>query len=299
MTQPPGPGAAAPAIAPPDLSAGPLPAPSQIGADGSRLFRELIFATPPGFRPLVLDLHLPAPSAAPAPLVVFLHGGGWRLGTRRSFGPGFAGWSPSPFQLLAGAGLAVASVDYRLSAEAVFPAQVDDVKAAVGWLRGRADELALDADRVATWGESAGGHLAAMAGLDPALRIAAVVDWYGPADLLTMGAQAAPDAVANADQPGSREELFLGAPARSVPDIARAASPVHQVRAGAPPFLLAHGTADRFVPYAQSAQLAEALEGVGAQVQLVPVEGADHMWRGTDPEPLFTAAVDFLRNILI
>jgi acetyl esterase/lipase len=96
---------------------------------------------------------------------VFLHGGGWRLGSRRSAGPAFAGASPSPFERFARAGLAVASVEYRLSGEALWPARLHDAKAAVRWLRTRSAELAVDAGRIAAWGESAGGHLAALLGL--------------------------------------------------------------------------------------------------------------------------------------
>jgi acetyl esterase/lipase len=290
MTHPTGPGAA---LLPPDPSAAPLPAPS-----ADRSYREVVYRAVPGFRPLVLDLYLPEPEAAPAPGVIFFHGGGWRMGSRHSFGPAFGGWAPTPFERLAAAGFVVASVDYRLSGEAAFPAQLDDVQAALGWLLGRAGELGLDPARIATWGESAGGHLAALLGLVPDSPIAAVVDWYGPSDLLTMGAQAAPDAIANADAPDSREALLIGGPPRENPEAARAASPAAHVRAGAPPFLIAHGTADRFVPYGQSALLAETLQAAGADARLVPVEGADHMWRGTDPEPLFTSALTFLREIL-
>ncbi len=109
----------------------------------------------------------------PSPVVVFLHGGGWRLGSRHSAGPAYAKADPGPFELVAQAGIAVASIDYRLSGEAVWPAQLHDAKAAVRWLRGRASELTIDPDRIAAWGESAGGHLAELLGLtvdDPALE---------------------------------------------------------------------------------------------------------------------------------
>jgi acetyl esterase/lipase len=273
------------------------------------LRRAVEYAAPPGFRPLLLDLWTPA---TPAPVVLFLHGGGWRTGTRGVFCPTWRDWDPTPFHRLVAAGFAVASVDYRLSGEARFPAQLHDVTAAVRWLRTRAGELGVDADRIVAWGESAGGHLAALLGLtagrpDPAglvggapvPALAGVVDWYGPADLLTMASQARPDAVARSDAPDSRESLLLGAPVAEAPDLARRASPVTHVHAGAPPFHLAHGTADRFVPVGQSRQLAEALRAAGVAVELELVDGADHMWRGAaDPDAILTAAVAFTRRVL-
>jgi acetyl esterase/lipase len=251
-----------------------------MSASPTEVRRAVEYATVPGHRPLLLDLHRPA-TAAVAPLVVFLHGGGWRLGSRTAFGPTYAEWDPSPFARLAAAGLAVASVDYRLSGESTFPAQLDDVTAALAWLRGNAGELGLDTVRTAVWGESAGGHLAALLGLtDPAVR--AVVDWYGPSDLTALVGDAAATGI-SVSEPGaadSREALLLGAPVADVPELAKAASPVAQVHADAPAFLLVHGTADRFVPYRQSERLADALTGCGADARLHPVDGADHMWLG-------------------
>nr|BFE80889.1 hypothetical protein GCM10020093_034900 [Planobispora longispora] len=157
----------------PDLSSGSFPGPPPAGfpapersPGGARLLRGVEYAAPSGFRPLLLDLHLPAAEAhRPVPVVLFLHGGGWRTGSRGRFGPAFDSWRESPFDLLVRAGLAVASIDYRLSGEAVFPAQLHDGKAALRWLRSYGAGLGLDADRVVLWGESAGGHLAALLGL--------------------------------------------------------------------------------------------------------------------------------------
>lgn len=133
----------------------PLPT-ADVTPTGTRLLRGVKYATPDGFRPLLLDLHLPAahPAGGPVPVIVFLHGGGWRTGSRARFGPAFEAWQVSPFDRLAAAGFAVASIDYRLSAEAVFPAQLQDGKAALRWVREHAEALELDAERVVLWGES-------------------------------------------------------------------------------------------------------------------------------------------------
>jgi acetyl esterase/lipase len=245
------------------------------------------YAAIPGVRPLELDLYLPAGNG-PAPAVVFLHGGGWRLGSRRSGGPAFPG--PSLFEEAAQAGLAVASVDYRLSGEAVWPAQLHDAKAAVRWLRARAAELAVDGSRVAAWGESAGGHLAALLGLTaddaglegdvgvtgPSSAVAAVAAWYAPTDLAGFAADAGADPL----DPATREAQLLGAPPATVPDAAAQGSPLTHVSPAASPFLLLHGEADRFVPHAQSERLAAALRAAGAEVELHTYPGADHMWLG-------------------
>ena len=257
----------------------------------------------------MLDLY--TPRTTPAPVVLFLHGGGWRLGTRSVFCPTWRDWDPNPFSRLVAEGFAVASVDYRLSGEARFPAQLHDVTAAVRWLHARAGELGVDAGRIVAWGESAGGHLAALLGLtagrpdleldggSPVLALAGVVDWYGPTDLLTMQSQARPDAIARTDVPDSREALLIGAPAVQSPELARRASPVTYVHPAAPPFHIAHGADDRFVPAGQSRELAEVLQKAGVPVALDIVPGADHMWRdATDPEAIFTAAVDFARRRL-
>jgi len=124
------------------------------------------------------------------------------------------------------------------------------------------------------------------------------VDWYGPANLQTMQAQARPDAIARSDVSGSRESLLIGAALSEAPELASRASPVTYVHAGAPPFHIAHGADDRFVPVGQSPELAAALRGAGVTEELTIVPGADHMWRdATDPESILTAAIDFARRV--
>ncbi|MFF5497815.1 alpha/beta hydrolase fold domain-containing protein [Streptomyces aquilus] len=266
-------------------------------AGEARVRDALVYAEPPGFRPLELDLYLPPAGGGPAPLIVFVHGGGWLRGSRKVFVPTFSGWRVTPFERLATQGFAVASVDYRLSGEARFPAPLADVGAALDWLIEQADRFGLDADRVVLWGVSAGAHLASLLALRGGRRLSGVIDWYGPADLLAM-AGGGPEAALSSDPDDTREARLLGAPAREVPDLAREASPISHVHAGSPPFLIAHGTADTAVPFSQSAALATALTEVGAEMRLDPVEGADHLWRGlADPESVFAAAVAFAREV--
>ncbi|MWA05179.1 alpha/beta hydrolase fold domain-containing protein [Actinomadura sp. LD22] len=244
------------------------------------------YAVEVGYRPLELDLYLP--SADGAPVVLFVHGGGWQRGTRREFGGEFAGWRPSPLERIAEAGFAVASVGYRLSREAPHPAQLHDVRAAVGWLREHGGEHGFDGSRIVAWGQSAGAHLAALAALTGP-GIAAVVGWYGVYDLSAM-----PDP----DDPETRESRLLGAPVASVPDLAAEAGPINHVHAGAPPFQLWHGTADGLVPMAQSERMAEALRAAGVPVEFRPVEGADHSWRNApDVAAVFAASLDFTRGV--
>jgi acetyl esterase/lipase len=259
----------------------------------------LAYAAPLGFRPLLLDLHLPPATAPAAPLVVFVHGGGWLRGDRSMVSPRFASWRPGPLTRLAAEGFAVASVDYRLSGEARFPAQLEDVSAAVEWLTGQAGTYGFDPDRIVLWGESAGAYLAVLLGLQlPGPRVRGVVDWYGPADLIALQEQVGAAGALTEDPLDTREARLLGGPVAAVAELARAASPVSHVRAGAPPFLIAHGTADRAVPFAQSEALAAALTAAGADVRFEAVDGADHMWVGVDDlEPLFEAVVAFAREV--
>ena len=227
-------------VLPPPAHDAPLP-PARLGAGGTRVLAGVPYAALPGARPLELDLYLP-PTDAQAPLVVFVHGGGWRLGSRHSAGPAYRGADPTPFEQVALAGIAVASVDHRLSGEAVWPAQLHDVKAAVRWLRFRGGEVGIDPARVAAWGESAGGHLAALLGLTgdrmegevgvtgPSSGVVAVAAWYPPTDLAALAA----DNGADPGDPDSREAQLLGAPVAAVPELAAQASPVSYGRAAVP-----------------------------------------------------------------
>jgi acetyl esterase/lipase len=269
------------------------------------------FAAVEGFRPLLLDLYLPVASE-PGPAIVYLHGGGWAVGTRRRFGRAFVSWSPTPLERLAQAGFAVATVDYRLSGEARFPAQLHDVKAAIRWVRGTSSRLGVDPARMITWGESAGGHLAMLAGLTgdrselegaigdhlgESSAVSGVIDWYGPMNLLSVGSQHPPGSDKRPDDADSWESTMVGVPLQTDPARTLAASPISYVHAGAPPVQIHHGDADMLVPYAQSVEFADALRAACGTVELITVEGSDHFWTGApDLAAIFDASLAFAKR---
>jgi acetyl esterase/lipase len=236
------------------------------GADPERELRDVAYSD--GSPAQKLDLHLPR-GGGPFPVVLWVHGGAWHSGDK-------ALGARAPQRRLLERGWAIASVNYRLSSEATFPAQLLDVRAAVRWLHAHAPALGLDAGRMAAWGASAGGHLAALLGTTggiPALegepagapcRVRAVVDWFGPTDFLRMDAQAAANGCPPYDgaghaAPDSPESRLLGAPIAERPDRVRAANPITYIDDGAPPFLIQHGRGDCVVPWQQSELLRDAL----------------------------------------
>ncbi|MEV4282940.1 alpha/beta hydrolase [Actinoplanes xinjiangensis] len=271
---------------------------------------DAIVAEHPGYRPLTLDLFRPDRGRPPYPLVIWVHGGAWRFGSNKQDGPQLA---PARIgdRILA-AGYALARVTYRLSAEATFPAPLHDVKAAVRWLRHHSGELGLDRSRFAVWGESAGGHLAALVALsgdDPVTAgddvvpgisdaVRAGVIWYAPSNLLTMAAQNHPEGLQDHDAPDSPESRLVGGPVQELPKESAAASPVNYVSPDAPPLLIVHGDQDRIVPVGQSRELYERLAALGAPVDLRIVPGADHCFVGADLAPLVQEGLDFLDRSL-
>ncbi|WP_310570995.1 alpha/beta hydrolase [Gemmatimonas sp.] len=238
-----------------------------------------------------LDLYLPPTGVGPFPLVIWIHGGGRAQGDK-----GLGALSVQ--RQLTTRGFALASLNYRLSGVAWYPAAVQDVKAAIRHLRANAERYALLPDRVALWGSSAGAHLAALVGVtgditmfdDPALgnstqsaRVQGVVSWFAPTDILAMdsdnGAQGCPlFGGTGHDSPTSPEGLFLGARPSSVPSVARDASPVTWLTIDDPPFLLQHGGADCTVPTRQSVRLRDGLRALSGDTTrsswtLFPVDG--------------------------
>lgn len=222
---------------------------------------------------LLLDLYTPAEAVKPTPVVIWLHGGAWLTGDR-TLAPDLRRW-------FAARGIAMASIEYRLSDVATFPAQQHDVRSAIRFLRSRAAGWHLDPHHIGVWGSSAGGHLAALTGLTGHLdqlpgesergdaSVSAVAESYGPADLL--------DAPSTWRGGGpSPEAALLGGPPTHLAAAARAASPVYQVTGAAPPFQISHGTADPVVGCDHSERLHRALVEAGADSTLYLVEGYRH-----------------------
>ena len=212
------------------------------------------------------------------PLIVWVHGGAFRMGGKED---------GVPLEYL-DEGVAIASLNYRLSQHALFPAQIEDCKAAVRWLRAHAEEYGLDPDRFAAWGPSAGGHLSAMLGtaghvrafdvgehLDQSSAVVAVVDFYGPTDFLQMDAHRTPEGMVH-DVADSPESELVGGPIQEMPEAVARANPVTYVSPEAPPFLIVHGNLDPLVPYHQSTLLAEALQAAGVPVTFYTVQGGGH-----------------------
>lgn len=224
-----------------------------------------------------LDLYIPDEGER-LPLIIWVHGGAFLAGDKADH---------VPAEYL-DAGYAVASLNYRLSHDDLFPAQVEDVKAAVRWLRANAETYRLDPDRFAAWGSSAGGHLVAMLGttgdddtfdigehLDISSRVQAVVDYFGPTDFLQMDSQRIPDGMVH-DHANSPESKLLGGPIQEEKELARQANPITYVTQKDPPFLIIHGDQDPLVPHGQSVLLHEALEQAGVPVTFYTVEDAGH-----------------------
>jgi acetyl esterase/lipase len=273
--------------------------PPRIGRLGEREYDNVVYSCEPGYRPLFLDLRVPA-GTAPHPLIVWIHGGGWIYGSRRRLPPHL--FENAIHDRVLDAGYAVASIDYRLAREAGFAGMLLDVKAAVRWLRGHAAEFDLDTERVVLWGESAGGHLAVMGAvctrLDGAPRTGenpeqsevptAVVDWYGPTDLTALDEA---DLGGDSEEVGKTEdrpEVVLRSTSAgwSAADL----SATTYARRDVPPIFVAHGTDDRIVPVDQSRALVARLRAAGAPVDYLEVPGADHVWRGAPSVPDIVAA---------
>jgi acetyl esterase/lipase len=258
----------------------------------------------PRRRPLTLDVFRPADRRGEVlPLVVWIHGGAWRFGSIKSEARFLA--KARHGRRVVEAGYALARISYRFSHEATFPAQLFDVKAAVRRLRAASGELGVDPDGFVAWGESAGGHLAALLALtgtpasgwacaDPAEAVQAAVCWYAPSNLLTMQRQTSRWSRTNHDSPRSPESSLVGAPVQQVPELSAAASPVTYVSAAAPPMRLVHGERDRLVPCAQSRELYDALVAAGCAAELRLVPGADHCFRRVDLTPLVDDALEFI-----
>ena len=252
---------------------------------GVKLEQNLAYV-PNGDPSQVLDLYLPEkPSDKPLPLIVWIHGGGWRGGSKA--GTGYLGFLMTD-------GYAYASVEYRFSQKALFPAQIQDCLAAIRWLRANAKKYNIDADHIAVGGDSAGGHLVALLGgvggkkvfppvggnQDQSDRVQAVCDWYGPIDFTDVMEQAAADknvkSVIKWNTPDDPYSDLIGIHLGDNKAKEEAVSPIHYVSKDYPPILIMHGTQDQLVPIAQSEEMAAALKKLGVDVTLQKFPGANH-----------------------
>jgi acetyl esterase/lipase len=245
----------------------------------TKVFRDVEYV-PGGGHSKSLDLYIPeGKPGVKLPLVVWIHGGAWRGGSKDG----------SQAQWLLKDGFATASINYRLSTEARFPAQIEDCKAAIRFLRGHAQEYGLDGEHIGVWGSSAGAHLAELLGTTGGVReldgnndtpnissrVQAVCDFFGPSDLLTTSSQAGPESRVQHDDPAAPEAQLIGGPVQQNVDKALAASPVFYVTPEDPPFLIVHGEHDPLIPVGQSWELYGTLQkaGVKSTIHIVPAGG--------------------------
>jgi acetyl esterase/lipase len=299
-----------PAPLPPSVETGPAPAatstetgPTPPAAEWKDLFYAAVSPAQ------ALDLYLPAGNG-PFPLLIYVHGGGFRQGDKNL--PAARGI----LDVLLQDGYAVASLNYRLSGEAKFPAAIQDVKTAVRWLRAHADVYRLDPGRFGAWGDSAGANLVALLGTscgigelegaelgnpDQSSCVQAVVDFYGPIDFLQMDAEfGGTDCPINHDRPNSAESQYVGGPVQQNQSAVKAANPISYISPDDPPFLIQHGAKDCTVPQQQSQLFYDALApAIGAdKVTLTYLDGADHGDKQFVSAPNLQAVLDFLDRYL-
>ncbi len=244
--------------------------------EGTVVHRDLAYVTN-GHERQKLDLYLPK-DAKNAPLVVMIHGGAFRVGSKE-------GENPVPMLT---EGYAVAAINYRLSQHALWPAQIEDCKAAVRWLRANAAKYGIDANRIASYGQSAGGHLASMLGVMSDVRqfdvgenlkysskVIAVADFFGPTDFLQMDAHRLPNGMVH-DTADSPESQLVGGAIQANKDKVARANPITYISKSDPPFLIVHGDQDPLVPHHQSELLEAALKKAGVPVSFYTVPGGGH-----------------------
>jgi acetyl esterase/lipase len=262
--------------------------------DNVELKTDLVYCKGGG-RDLKLDLFLPKEGSIRRPAVIFIHGGGWQSGNRRAFYRQAA-------HLASTLGYVGACIEYRLSGEAKFPAAVEDSKCAVRWLRANAKTYAVDPNRVAACGGSAGGHLAAMLGVTDqgadlegsggysefSSRVNLVIDFNGVSDL---------QSVVRSEPAAGPVGSFLGATFQENPALYRKASPIMYVDKNAPPFLLLHGTADTTVPIDQSRVMLKKLQEAGVRAEIYEADGGKHGF--FNAPPFFEPALKRMEAFLI
>jgi acetyl esterase/lipase len=255
------------------------------------------FASPAG-QPLLMDLRVPD-GAGPHPVILYLHSGAWITGDR------FGG----PAIRQASRGYAVASIEYRLAPNHIWPSQVEDAKAAIRWLRANAARFQLDRERIGVFGSSAGGHIGAVLGTSGGVvalegmelgnpqessRVKVVVDLYGPTDLLKIEEQKLPCIPLDGNAANMPPSLLIGCPIQTCPERTQAANPITYVTKDDPPFLIVHGMLDCLVPYKQSVILHDALQAAGVPSRLVLIPGGQHGGSAFNAPQYMTMIDEFL-----
>jgi acetyl esterase/lipase len=258
---------------------------------------DMVYSTIPGFRALHLDLYRSAAAPAPQPLIVFVHGGGYAHANARA-GAAFMDL-PAQLAYLAERGYVVASIEYRFSGEAPFPAQLEDLQAAIRFLRSNAARLGIDGARIGSWGMSAGAHLAALNAVHCAdgACVQAFAGWFGTYDLPAHLRDTPLDPVVAA--------LFRCGNAGCETGVLEAASPIHHVDRNDPPTLLIHGLHDTLALPSQSERFAKELQDAGVDARLVLIPEVDHGFVGSTPavtkdalRQALAATFDFFDRVL-
>ena len=248
-----------------------------------------------------LDLYLPKTKPGPFPLIIWIHGGSWMYGDK--------GENCLPARDMSDE-FAVASVNYRYTTDATFPAQINDCKAAVRFLRANAAKYRIDPNRFGVWGSSAGGYLAAMVGTtgdstyptiegrkkgepEVSSKVQAVCDWCGPTNFFSAQSQSGPEIKFKYSGPGSAVYNMMFT--NMHPQVLLAASPVNYVSSDDPPFLIMHGDKDDAVPLAQSQELYDLLQKAGVRSKLEVLKNRGHNF--DFPEFIERVRVFFTRNL--
>ena len=251
--------------------------------EGTRILRDLAYIHD-GHERQKLDLYLPGQNEGdlPLPLIIWVHGGAWRAGSKQN----------CRSARFLRHGYAAASINYRLSQHAIFPAQIEDCKAAIRFLRANAGKYNIDPDRIGVWGSSAGGHLVALLGtagdvkqfdkgpnLHVSSRVQAVCDFFGPTDLTKMSDF---ESTMDHDAPDSPESQLIGGPVQKNKEACGRVNPITYVSKDDPPFLICHGDKDMLVPHNQSVLLNAALNKAGVNVKFHTVKGGGHGFRNPE-----------------
>lgn len=273
---------------------------SQEPPPGFRVLRDLDYVGD-GNKRQMLDLYLPeTKTTKPRPLVVYVHGGGWESGSKEQAGV--------LFNLLKGREYTGASINYRLTNEAIWPAQIHDCKAAIRALRAHAAESQIDPGKIAVFGISAGGHLVSMLGvtggvkelegelgphLSQSSRVTCVLDFCGPSNFLTFAGEGT---IINVDDPKTGLCKLIGGTVKEKPEVARNASPVNYLTSDDAPFLIIHGTKDNIVRYAQATEFDTALEKAKIPATLITGTNGGHVFFSA---PLFERMRAFLDRHLL